>query len=180
MNQQDFSFIHKYFMAEKQESLLFILLGISALVLSVIFFFFIRTNPSFFKGAAIPLFVLGLLMAIVGYTVYARSDQQRMDTAYKMGLDPVGFVKNEEGPRMKTVMTNFVIIRYAEIVLLLAGLGLFIYFRTALPFLSTKALFWKGFGLTLAIMALLALSADSFAEKRGRVYEKQIRTLIKS
>ncbi len=32
--------------------------------------------------------------------------------------------------------------------------------------------FWKGVGLTLTIMALLALTADYFAAQRGRIYLK--------
>ena len=179
MFQPDLSFIHKYFVAEKQESLLFIIIGAVAVILSVVFFFFVKTNPSFYKGAAIPLFLIGLLLAVVGFTVYVRSDKQRMDAAYKTGLDAHGFVKNEEGPRMEKVMKNFVIYRYTEIALLVIGAGLFIYFRAALPGLNNKALFWKGFGLALAVMAIIALTADYFAEKRGKEYTVQIGMLTK-
>ena len=66
---------------------------------------------------------------------------------------------------MKTVMKNFVIYRWVEIVLALTGIGLFFYFKD-----NTDKIFWKGFGLTLAIMALTALTADYFAEKRGAIY----------
>ncbi len=170
MFQPDFSFIHKYFMAEKQESLLFLIVGGVAVLLSVFFFFFIKTNPAFFKGAAIPLFIVGLLLGVVGYTVFARSDNQRMDVAYRMGLDPGGYIKNEEGPRMEKVMKNFVIYRYVEIGLALAGIFLFIYFKN-----DPDRVFWKGIGLTLAIMAIIALGADYFAEKRGKEYVEILR-----
>lgn len=169
MFQPDFSFVHKYFMAEKQESLLFLIIGGVAVLLSVVFFFFLKTNPGFFKGAAIPLFLVGTLLGIVGYTVYARSDKQRMDVAYKMGLNRGGFIKMEEGPRMEKVMKNFVIYRYVEIGLALVGIFLFFYFKN-----DPLRVFWKGFGLTLAIMAITALCADYFAEKRGRVYQKEL------
>lgn len=170
MFQPDLSFIHKYFVGEKQESLLFLIVGITAMLVSVVFFFFVKTHPSLYKGAAFPLFFLGLLLGVVGYTVYARSDQQRMDVAYKMGLDPKGFVQNEEGPRMDKVMKNFVIYRYVEIGLALAGLFLFFYFKN-----DPARVFWKGFGITMAIMALIALGADYFAEKRGREYVAQFK-----
>lgn len=169
MFQPDFSFIHKYFIAEKQESLLFLIIGGVAVLLSVVFFFFLKTNPGFFKGAAIPLFVIGALMGIVGYTVYARSDKQRMDVAYKMGLDRGGFVKMEEGRRMEKVMKNFVIIRYVEIGLALVGIFLFLYFKN-----DPVRVFWKGCGLTLAIMAVIALGMDYFAEKRGKEYQNAL------
>jgi hypothetical protein len=36
LEQRDFSFIYKYFIAEKQESLLFLIIGIVAILLAVI------------------------------------------------------------------------------------------------------------------------------------------------
>jgi drug/metabolite transporter (DMT)-like permease len=168
MFQKDFSFVHKYFIAEKQESLLFLIVGIIAVVLAVVFFFFLKSNPAFFKGAAIPLFVVGLLLGVVGYTVYARSEQQKKDVAYEMGINP-HYVQGSELPRMKTVMRNFVIYRYTEIVLAMIGIALFFYFRS-----NPSRSFYTGLGLTLAIMALIALGADYFAEKRGAVYTKEL------
>ena len=173
LEQRDFSFIHKYFLAEKQESLLFLIVGIAAIALAVVFYFFIKINPSFFKGAAIPLVAIGIIQCIVGYTVYARSDRQRMDIAYNIGVEPTSFTRTTELPRMENVMKNFAIYRYVEILLALAGLGLFLYFRND----ETKML-WKGLGLALAIQALLMLGADYFAEKRGDVYSKELNGLL--
>ncbi len=169
---RDFSFVHKYFMAEKQESLLFVFIGSAAIVLSVIFFFFIKSNPSFYKGAAISLFAIGLLLGVVGYTVYDRSEMQRRSVAYDMGLNPVAYINNQELPRMKKVMKNFVIYRYTEIILTLIGIALFFYFRN-----QNDKQFLTGLGLTLAIIAVTALAADYFAEKRGAVYTKELENI---
>ena len=174
LEQRDFSFIHKYFLAEKQESLLFLIVGIAAIALAVVFYFFIKINPSFFKGAAIPLVAIGIIQCIVGYTVYARSDRQRMDIAYNIGVEPTSFTRTTELPRMENVMKNFAIYRYVEILLALAGLGLFLYFRND----ETKML-WKGLGSTLAIQAILMLGADYFAEKRGGAYKQALETFIR-
>lgn len=57
--QRDFSFIYKYFTAEKQETLLFLIVGIIAIGLAIICWFFIKSNPAFLKGAAFPLLALG-------------------------------------------------------------------------------------------------------------------------
>ena len=171
---RDFSFVHKYFSGEKQESFLFLMLGIAAILLAVVFFFFIKTNPNFYKGATIPLFVVGLIQLAVGYTVYARSDKQRMDIAYNIGVEPVHFAQYQEIPRMNTVMKNFVIYRYVEIALALIGIGLFFYFRT-----NAGQQLWKGIGLTLAIQALLMLGADYFAEQRGKIYLQKLQEIIK-
>ena len=154
--------IEKYFVAEKQESLIFMAIGVAGIILAIVFFFVLKTN--FYKGASIPLIAVGLLLGVVGYTVYKRSDSDRTRNVYAYDMNP-SQLQNEELPRMKTVMKNFVIYRYTEIALALTGIFLFIYFRS-----SESHLFWKGLGLTLTIMALLALSADYFAEQRGKIY----------
>jgi hypothetical protein len=175
LQQRDFSFIYKYFTAEKQESLLFLVVGIAAILLAVLFWFFIKTNPSFFKGAAIPLLAIGLIQSVVGFTVYTRTDKQKTDIAYNIGIEPALYIKQTELPRMQTVLKNFIVYRYAEIALALIGFGLFLYFK------NNEALqFCKGFGLTLAIMALLTLAADYFAEQRGHVYVKGLMEFTKS
>ena len=104
--------IEKYFIAEKQESLLFLLIGIAGLITAIVFFFFLRTN--FYKGAAIPLLVIGLLLGIVGYTVYKRSDEDRKRNVYAYDMNP-SQLKDKELPRMKKVIQNFTIYKWIEI-----------------------------------------------------------------
>lgn len=162
--------IEKYFMAEKQESLLFILIGIAGVVSAIVFFFFLKS--SFYKGATIPSLLIGLLLAVVGFTVYKRSDDDRRRNVYAYDLNPAD-LKDKELPRMKVVMKNFVIYRYTEIFLLLLGAALYVYFIK-----DIANDFWRGFGLALAVMSLLALTADYFAEKRGRTYTSGIESFI--
>jgi hypothetical protein len=162
--------IEKYFNAEKQESLLFLIIGLAGVITAIVFFFFLKAN--FYKGAAIPLLLIGLLLGVVGYTVYKRSDDDRKRNVYAYDMNP-SELKEKELPRMKTVMKNFVIYRYTEIFLLLVGVALYIYFIR-----DFKNDFWRGFGLALAVMSLLALTADFFAEKRGKVYTKRIESFI--
>jgi uncharacterized membrane protein len=152
------------------ESLLFVLIAAAGIIAALIFFFFLKT--SFYKGAALPLLLIGLLLGVVGYTVYKRSDADRIRNVYAYDLNP-SELKGKELPRMKTVMKNFIIYRYTEIALAITGIFLFFYFRE-----NADKQFWKGFGLALAIMALLALVADFFAEKRGKDYTKGIESFI--
>lgn len=170
---RDFTFVHKYFIGEKQESLLFLIIGIAAVVAAVVFFFFIKTNPSLYKGMAIPLFAIGLIQLVVGYTVYARSDKQRLDVAYNIGTEPVMYSKSAELPRMKAVIKNFVIYRWTEIALILAGVVLIFLFRS-----NPDRSFLFGLGITLALQAAIMLGADHFAEKRGETYTKQLQDLL--
>ena len=160
----------KYFMAEKQESLLFILIGAAGIIIAIIFFFFVKVN--FYKGAAVPLFFIGLLMGVAGYTVYKRSDADRIRNVYSFDMNP-SELKQKELPRMKTVMRNFIIYRYTELFLLVVGAGLYIYFIRDL-----KNDFWRGLGLTLALMSLLVFLADFVAEKRGKLYTNGIESFI--
>ena len=156
--------IERYFYEEKSESRVFLLLGVLAILIAVLFILYGTSRV--FTGAAIPLVVIGLLLSIVGFTVYRRSDSDRIRNVYAYDMNP-SELKDKEIPRMKTVMRNFVIYRYTEIILALLGIGLYIYFIR-----DFNNDFWRGFGLALAIMALIALTADYFAEKRGKKYLK--------
>jgi uncharacterized membrane protein YhaH (DUF805 family) len=154
--------IEKYFNAEKAESWVFLGIGAAGIIAAIVFFFFLKAN--FYKGAAIPLVAIGLILSVVGITVYRSSDRQRTANVYAYGMNPSG-LKEKEIPRMQTVMKNFIILRWIEIFLFAAGAGLYIYFIR-----DIRHDFWRGFGLALAIMAILALAADYFAEKRGHLY----------
>lgn len=164
--------IEKYFNAEKGESFIFMAIGILGIIAAIIFFFVLKTN--FYKGAGLPLILLGLLLGVVGFTVYRSSDKQRVENVYALDLNP-GAIKNKEIPRMEVVMKNFVIYRYVEIALAITGIGLFIYFRNNLD-----KQFWAGLGIGLFIMSILALGADYFAEKRGHIYLNGLREFIHS
>jgi len=172
--QRDFNFIYKYFIAEKQESLLFLIVGIVAIMLAIIFFIFIRSNPLFYKGAAIPLLAIGIIQCVVGFAVYARSDKQMNEVAYNIGMEPVSYTRTQELPRMETVMKNFVIYRWVEIALIVTGIVLIFLFRA-----NPDRSFWYGLGITLAIQAFLMLGADFFAERRGGVYTEELENLVK-
>ena len=156
--------IEKYFIGEKQESWVFMAIGLIAIILAVVFFLVIKT--SLYKGMAIPFILIGIILVTVGVTVYKRSDQQRIDNVYSFDMNP-SKLKEQELPRMEKVMKSFVIIKWVEIILLVTGIALYIYFIR-----DFRHDFWRGFGFALALMALIALRADYFAEKRGRIYTK--------
>lgn len=163
--------IEKYFIAEKQESLLFLGIGIAALIIALLGIFVWKTQ--FWKGASIPLVVIAVLQIIVGFTVYTRSDADRIRVVYAFDAIPSD-LKEKELPRMETVNKNFVIYRYIEIALLLAGIALAILYRN-----NIDKQFVFGVAVTLAVQSALMLGADYFAEKRALIYTAQLKERVK-
>ncbi len=164
--------IETYFSGEKSGSLVFLIIGVAAMAAGIIFLIGMRT--AFWRGVALPFLVVGCLLAVVGYTVYARSDADRTRNVYAFDMNPTE-LKEKELPRMEKVMRNFVIYRWVEIFMAALGILLFFFFRNE----ETK-LFWKGLGAGLTLMALVALTADYFAEKRGRIYLEGLKSWTSS
>lgn len=156
--------IEKYFMEEKQQAFLFLLIGIAAIITAIIFFIFLKNN--FYKGAALPILLIGLLSGIVGYTVYKRSDADRIRNVYAYDMNH-SQLKEKELPRMKKVVNNFSMLMWIEITLFIIGAALYIYFIRNLG-----KDFWRGFGLALAVMAVFALISDLTASNRAKKYTK--------
>ena len=164
--------IEKYFTAEKNESLLFIVIGLAAILLALVFYFYLKTN--WCKGAAIPLVFVGCMHLVIGSIVFKRSDQDRKRIVYALDMDPGG-LKAKEVPRMEQVNRNFVLYRYTEIALLLAGLGIYFYFNS-----YPDKRWWVGLGAALALEAAISLGADYFAEKRAAIYTSQLNAFVKT
>jgi len=163
--------IEKYFLAEKQLSLSFIVIGILAIVLAIIFFFLLKT--SFYKGAAIPLLLIGLIQLMASVKIYSKSDEDRVRNVYAYSMDPYQ-LKNIELPRMKAVLKNFAFIKWVEMALVVTGLVLIFYYHT-----NADKAFWYGLGLTLTIQALITLVADYSSERRAQQYTKGIESFVK-
>lgn len=163
--------IEKYFIAEKQESLVFLVIGLAAIGLALIFYFMMKTQVC--RGAAVPLLILGLVQAIAGYTVYIRSDDQRISQVYAYDMNP-DQLKTVELTRMRKVKMNFLIYRWIEIGAFITGIALIVLFRNP----AGKS-FWLGFGITLTLMAAGLFIADFIAEKRAVGYVEQLESFNK-
>ncbi|WP_338793917.1 hypothetical protein [Bernardetia sp. MNP-M8] len=166
-------FIQEYFNAERFESLFFTGVGIIATLISIYFIFVVK--KPFFYGMAISLIFVALIQLVVGTTVFFRSPKDiiRVENIFK---NEPSSIKTQEIPRMEVVMKNFVIYRYVEIAL--ATLGIILYFTFSTQTFTTSLL--KGLGLGLAIQAILMLSLDFFAEKRGHEYLEYLIQLDKN
>jgi membrane protein YdbS with pleckstrin-like domain len=156
--------IEKYFMAEKNLGLLFIILGAVAVLASFIFFFVMKTN--WHKGVALPFIIIGLLQLIIGFNVYKNSDKHRISVVYAYDMNPAE-LKKKELSRMEKVQDSFKLILSLEVLLLAVGIALFLYFKN-----DPQKIFWAGVGIALAIQAMVCLFADLNAFNRATNYKK--------
>ena len=159
--------VERYFTGEKTESYIFILLGVIAFAMALNFFFVLKT--SFWKGTAIPFFIVAFLEFRVGYTIVKRSPKDIARVEIYMQKDPQS-IKTLEIPRIEQVLTNFNVFRYVEITLIILGV--------ILMYSSMNDTFWRGVGLGLFIQASIVLCLDFFAERRGLIYFVHLQELI--
>ena len=157
--------IEKYFLAEKQLGLSFIVIGAVAIVLAIVFFFFLKTN--FYKGAAIPLAIVGIIHLLASFSIYKKSDEDRVKNVYAYDMNP-SQLKDVELPRMKKVLKNFAIIKWVEMALVIVGLALIAYYRND----ADKAL-WYGLGhYTFGYGAYYAAGRLQRRKKGPTVYKR--------
>ena len=146
-----------YFAAEKQESLIFIAVGLLAIGISV----WLWMNGHRLKSMAYPLVAIALMQMVVGASVYLRTDTQLSTLSVQLRADPAA-LKAEETTRMQTVMKNFSIYKAVEMVLLIVGVGM-------IAFLQRHDMA-AGIGVGLVLQAAFTLTLDIFAEARGADY----------
>jgi hypothetical protein len=146
-----------YFTAEKQESVIFIAVGLVAIGISV----WLWMNGHRLKFMAYPLVAIALMQLVVGGLIYLRTDAQLSTLSAQLQVAPA-VLKAEETTRMKTVMKNFSIYKAVEMVLLVVGVGM-------IAFLQRYDLA-AGIGVGLVLQAAFTLTLDIFAEARGADY----------
>ncbi|NML19727.1 hypothetical protein HHL16_02525 [Pseudoflavitalea sp. G-6-1-2] len=158
--------IEKYFMAEKQAGLIVLIIGLVAIVLALVFFFALRTN--LFKGAAVPLLLLGLMECAIGFSIYRKSDGDRIRNVYAYDMNP-DQLRNEELPRMQKVEKHFVIYKVAELGFAIIGIVLIFLYKA-----QPEKSFWVGLGLTLLIQGVLLFGMETIAAQRAKVYTQKL------
>jgi hypothetical protein len=149
--------MNSYFVAEKQESVIFMAVGLLAIGLSV----WLWMNGHRLKSMAFPLVVIGLMQMVVGGTVYLRTDSQVSTLIAQLQVNPAA-AKAAETTRMQTVMKNFSIYKSIEMLLLIIGLGMIAF--------AQRHDMAAGIGVGLVLQAAFTLTLDLFAEARGADY----------
>jgi hypothetical protein len=152
-----------YFSAEKQESLLFIAVGILAIGVGV----WLWMNGHRLKSMAFPLVAVAMLQVAVGASVYLRTDAQLAGLSRQVVQQPE-VTRKAETTRMQTVMKNFSIYKAVEMLLLVVGLLLIVFWQA-----NDVA---AGIGAGLVLQSAFTLCLDLFAEARGQDYLKALAT----
>lgn len=147
----------RYFLAEKYESLLFVIVGVAAIAVSI----WLLVNNHIFKSISYPLVAVGLIQIIVGGTVYMRSDNQIATLSAQVVAAPEAY-KADEIRRMDVVNKNFGTYKIIEVALFLVGVALVYFF----PRNDT----WYFIGAGLIIQSSFMLALDLFAEHRAYLY----------
>jgi hypothetical protein len=144
-----------YFSAEKQESLLYILMGAASFIVS---FFLWKTD---YKTMAYPLIAIGIIQLIVGGSVFSRTDSQVKALTTQLQAAPEQF-QSEELARMKIVMSNFKVYKLIEVMLLTVGI--------ILSYACRQTMTWYSIAIGLIAQSAIMLVFDLFAEKRAYEY----------
>ncbi len=157
--------VTKYFNAEKYESVVFILVGLTAIILAGYFLAIIK--KPFHTGMAYPLMAIAFIQIVVGSTVYIRSpkDIERVNGMINGNKMEITLL---EIPRMNNVMRNFEIYKYIEIALIITGIFLFTFIEND---------FIRGIGLGLIVQSVFMLILDFIAAARGEEYLQFLRML---
>jgi len=153
-----------YFSAEKQESLIFVAVGLVAIVISV----WLWMNGHRLKSMAYPLVIIAMMQIVVGGSVYIRTDTQLSTLSAQLTANPEA-LQAAEATRMQTVMKNFSIYKAVEMVLLITGVGM-------IAFLQRHDVA-AGIGVGLVVQAAFTLTLDIFAEARSADYLSAIRSM---
>ena len=154
-------YLATYFQAEKQESGVFVAMGLVAIGIAIGAW---QRRPRH-RAIAYPLVAIALIQLLVGGTVWARTDGQVAALVEHLRVSPVGF-RAAEVARMAAVMTNFQIYKAIEIAIVVAGAALVIFLRKRPAFAAI------GVGCLLQGSAMLVF--DLFAEARGQTYIEAI------
>jgi hypothetical protein len=153
-----------YFTAEKQESLLFIAVGLVAIAVAV----WLWTGDHRLKSMAFPLIAVVAIQITVGTGVYVRTDGQVTQLSAQLETAPAE-LKASETLRMGVVMDKFGTYKIIEIALLVLGIGLILMLRN-----SDLAV---GIGAGLLLQSAFMLCLDMFAEIRAEDYLKSLAAL---
>ena len=153
--------IQKFYNAQKAQSLLFLVLGSIATMLSI--YFFIASINTISLGFAIPFFVFGLTQTILGFKTYIKTNSER-EFVMLSAKENVQQIITIEIPKINKILTDYNRKNYVFLGLNAISIVLFIIFSNT-PMV-------KGIGLALFVQSLIHISSLYFENNRCQFYFK--------
>src|SRR5690349_1793123 len=161
--------MHDYFDGEVAGSWIWFGEGLAAAGASgAILAFYDGENEDFWRGAAIPVAVIGLAQMITGASILLRTPGwvERFDD--QLDTDPATY-RSEELTRMDRINFQYELVRWVEIGLFAAGAGLLTYGLVADDQRFTGA------GIGLMAQILITFLTDLWATARADAYTEALR-----
>jgi hypothetical protein len=152
--------LHTYFDGEKREGVAFLGAGITAFGAGAVLF---SRRTAFARGVAWPVVSIGVIQTAAGIIVHSRTDAQVARLDAQLATDPMA-LRASELARMQRVDREFVLLKWAELGLAAAGVGV----TTIAIAAEEETLEGVGVGLTIQSTAMLLL--DLFAAERASTY----------
>lgn len=159
--------IEKYFIEEKQTSLLLIILSITAIVVAIVCWFIWKTQ--FCKGITIALSVIALVQLILSYNNYNSYDKQRINAVYTLDMNPTD-IQFKEAPRALQYLNATQTKRYVYMALFIVGAIMFFYFKSKID----KQLL-VGIGFATLLFTFILMSIHYYSEKKTVHYTAQLK-----
>jgi hypothetical protein len=157
--------MHAYFAGERREAWAFG--GAGVLTLGGGGAMFAADDP-LYRGAALPLVMVGAVELAAGIVLLARTDAQVAELDRRLDADRRAFL-SLEAPRMERVQREFGVLAIAEVALLVAGLGVASYGGAR----GDHAL--SGIGGGVALQSAAMLTFDAHASARADAYVTALR-----
>ena len=152
--------MHAYFDGELREAWAFGGAGVLTLGGGAAMF---AAHDDFYRGAAFPLAIVGVVQLAAGIVLLARTDAQVADLDGRLGRGPRAFLELEQ-PRMEKVRSEFGLLAVCELALIVGGLGLATFGGAR----GDHTL--SGIGGGLALQSAAMLTFDAHASARADAY----------
>jgi hypothetical protein len=158
--------MHAYFHGEKWEGPVFFGAGLASAGIGAAL---ITRDDALARGAAYPVFGIGLIQLIVGAVVFLRTDAQVARLDKELATNPAKF-KKDESARIKSVNTEFIALAVVESAFVVGGVAM-----AAIAAQDGCCRTLQGVGLGLAGQGGAMLMLDAFAAARARDYTDSLR-----
>jgi hypothetical protein len=160
--------MHRFFDAEVTGSWIWFIegLAVSAAAGSVLLFYD-GEGEDFWRGAAIPVLVIGVAQLGTGGSILLRTPGQVDELDAQLTANPASY-RHDELERMERINFQYDLVRVVEIALFAAGAGMITY-----GLIADDARF-LGAGIGLAAQILFTFITDIFAAARAEEYTEAL------